>query len=332
MPSETIGTENPQLRADASDSAQMEARLLDLLRCPKCGGPVESGQAGDFDQVACRDCGASYPRISGIWRMLTPDRQQAHQAFLSGYVDLRKREGWVRDERYYLSLPMVPPADSAEGIWQIRRRSLAVLYGLVGNGDGRWALDLGAGCGWLSRYLTAHGYNTVATDLNPEGMDGLQGVELYMQHDHTWIGRVQASMDELPLADSSFSLSTVSAAVHYAPLGRTLAEVARVLQPGGMFVITDSPVYKDVASGRAMAAEQRERAQGLLGKPPAALPGGEGYLVEKELLDAMAASGFRPRLIYNESVPGRVRSLVRGHLAPAQREHARFPVVIGVRV
>jgi SAM-dependent methyltransferase len=272
--------------------------------------------------------------------MLSPEQQRAHDSFLASYTALRRQEGWERDDSYYLSLPYVPPDDSAALIWRIRRRSLAALDKALderqGAGSGReWALDLGAGCGWLSRHLSTRGYNTVATDLNIEGPDSLQGVQIFMDHDKNWIGRVQATMDELPFADDSFAVCVASGALHYAPLVKTLEQVCRVLRPGGLFFITDSPVYEDPEAGQAMAAEQRARAEGLLGEPPAPLPGGEGYFVKSELLNAMRTAGFSVRSVYTESTLGRLRSLLRDNVARrsgrSQREHARMPVVIGVK-
>src|SRR5205809_410742 len=181
------------------DPFEMEQRLLLMLRCPRCGGSLSAEHGGgEADEVACRQCGATYRRVSGIWRMLTPEQQVWYSSFISSYTTLREREGWVRDESYYLALPNVPPGDSAEFIWRIRRRSLSALERVIPPGEGKWALDLGAGSGWLSRYLAKWGYNTVAVDLNVEGADGLEGASVYMEHDHIWLARVQASMDALP--------------------------------------------------------------------------------------------------------------------------------------
>ncbi len=150
--------------------------LLRMLRCPQCGGPLESESACRKLEVAyCRLCGACYRRVSGIWRMLTAEQQQMYEEFLTSYTALRAREGWVRDESYYLSLPQVPNDDPAATTWRIRRRSLAFLEEAIDPGRGRWALDLGAGCGWLSRYLATRGYHMVAVDLNAGGADGLEG-------------------------------------------------------------------------------------------------------------------------------------------------------------
>jgi SAM-dependent methyltransferase/ribosomal protein S27AE len=314
------------------DLVEMERRLLLMLRCPRCGGSLSAESAGSVpEQVACRRCGATYRRVSGIWRMLTPEQQARYSSFISSYAALREREGWVRDASYYLSLPNVPPGDPAEFIWRIRRRSLAALERIIGPGQGRWALDLGAGSGWLSRHLAKRGYNTVAVDLNVEGADGLEGASVYMEHDHIWLGRVQASMDDLPFADASFALCAISAALHYAPCEETLREVYRVLQPGGQLLITDSPIFKDPEAGLVMASEQRARAGALLGYDPAALPGGEGYLVEEQLIASMWSAGFRVRLVTTEGLPAQARRVARRLVRPGSRDHARFPVVVGLK-
>lgn len=284
------------------------------------------------DEVCCGVCSTRYSRTAGIWRLLTEEQQQRYRNFIASYNTLRLCEGWVRDQGYYLALPDVPLGDKTEHVWRIRRRSLDRAGRLIGRGNGRWALDLGAGCGWLSRYLSGRGYNTVAMDLNTEGPDGLEGVRLYMEHDDIWLGRVQASMDSLPFADASFSLCTVSAALHYAGGERTLYEISRVLERDGLLLVTDSPVYRDEAAGQSMTEEQRGRITGLLKAPPPPMPGGRGYLVEAQVLSWLRDAGFEPHLEYSESLPTLLHNALRRWLEPGEREHACFPLIVERRL
>jgi SAM-dependent methyltransferase len=265
--------------------------------------------------------------------MLTGEQQKQYSSFLEGYPLLRRHEGWERDEAYYLALPTVPPGDPTSFVWNIRRRSLRVLDTLLARektSDSEpkaWALDLGAGNAWLSRHLTHLGYHTVALDLVVSGLDSLSGARLYIDHDGIWIGRIQASMSRLPLRDSAFALCAISAALHYADLQETLRSVHRVLQPGGLLLITDSPFYTHPEPGEAMAAERQAQINSTLGDHSPHLPGGRNYLVASNLLAELTRLGFSVQTIPTERSLGRLKRAITHPLRRAQREHAAFPVV-----
>ena len=306
-----------------------EEGLIERLRCPQCGGSLAGpSPAAATPQATCRGCGASYPQTAGIWRLLTEADTARYGPFLAQYRALRQREGWERGEiAYYLGLPEAPPGDPAAAIWRIRRRSFRRVQALAPPGGGRPALDLGAGHGWLARYLAQWGYRPIALDLNAAGPDSLAGAAVYLAHGGVWFGRVQASMDRLPLADAAFALCTSSGALHYADLRATVQEIARVLAPGGLLFITDSPVYTSDAAGRAMVRERSAQAQAQFGAAPA-WPGGAGYLVEAELRAALQQAGFAARFLAIERPLGRLKRLLLRRLRPGRREDARFPVVV----
>jgi SAM-dependent methyltransferase len=319
--------------------SNFESQLLHLMRCPLCSGSLAlpGPDTGRDIEARCLECEATYPRIGGIWRMLTQAEQEQYRSFLEGYPLLRRREGWERDEGYFLSLPNVPDDDPAAFVWGIRKRSLAILDRLLAeNGVGTkgtdtepWALDLGAGNGWLARHLTHRGYRTVALDLTVAGLDSLAGAQLYIEHDGIWLGRVQASMNRPPFTDTPFALCTISGALHYANEEETLKSVHRILKPGGLLVINDSPVYSNIEAGRTMAAEREAQIDSLLGTSPPDLPGGTNFLVEPELLARMARRGFSSRTIPVERPIGRLKRSLTRIANPRSRERARFPVIIG---
>ncbi len=309
-----------------NDWQDLEQTLTELLRCPKCGGPFEYRAVEDW--LICRECRAEYKREDGIWRMLTEEQRQRYRPFLESYRPLRQAEGWERDRRdYYLNLPNVPPADPQAAIWRIRRRSLARLERIIGPGNERWVLDLGAGNGWLSRRLVKFGFRVVALDLNAVGSDSLEGGRLYQEQDGKWFGRVQASMEELPFRAGAFDLCVASGTLHYAALEPTLQAVWRVLAVEGRFIITDSPVYSQAAAGEAMSAEYLDRARTRFGRE-AHWPGGPGFLSESELWASLRGQGFEVARYSVERWAGRVRRQLWRWLTPPRREEARFPVIV----
>src|SRR6185295_8068827 len=106
--------------------------------------------------------------------------------------------------------------------------------------------------------------------------------------------RVAASFDSIPLS-RRFDLEVFNASIHYSSnLSATLAEAARVTEPGGSVVILHSPFYRQEAAGETMVTEKRwamlrdhpERAGDLLAHPAIE------FLTARGLRDASAASGI----------------------------------------
>jgi SAM-dependent methyltransferase len=101
---------------------------------------------------------------------------------------------------------------------------------------GRWVIDLGCGTGRHTEALVAAGAaGVVALDLTPEMLDRarakLRGRPvLWVRH---------ALPDPLPFRDATFDLAVLGlVAEHIEAIGPALAEVARVLAPGGRCVLS----------------------------------------------------------------------------------------------
>lgn len=99
-------------------------------------------------------------------------------------------------------------------------------------------LDLGCGTGRYTVQFLARGYHVVGLDLSRAMVEVARGKAA----PHAGPGRwAQAEMAHLPFRDGSFDVVTcVLAAMHLAvsERPRVFAEVARVLRPGGRFVLT----------------------------------------------------------------------------------------------
>jgi ubiquinone/menaquinone biosynthesis C-methylase UbiE len=106
------------------------------------------------------------------------------------------------------------------------------------------ALDVATGTGHTALALAPHVARVVALDLTPEmlreaealiGARGIGSVELRTGDVH-----------DLPFPDGSFDLVTCRrAAHHFSDIRRALAEMRRVLRPGGRIVIDDRSVPED---------------------------------------------------------------------------------------
>lgn len=103
----------------------------------------------------------------------------------------------------------------------------------LGLAPGAPVLDLGAGTGKLTRALLAGGYDVVAV----EPLDALREVLA------TSVGaeRVRAGVAEaIPLDDASVDAVTVGDAFHWFDRPAALAEIRRVLRPGGGLALLSS--------------------------------------------------------------------------------------------
>ena len=156
-------------------------------------------------------------------------------------------------------------------------------------GDGLVVIDVGAGVGWLSNRLHELGHFPHAVDLTIDDDDGLGAARHYGP---PW-PRYQAEMDALPFADAQADVVVYNASLHYSTdYVRTLGEARRVLRPGGVVVIMDSPIYGRDEAGRQMVAERHadfERRFGTRSDSVASIE----YLTDAMLSDIGTRLGIR---------------------------------------
>jgi len=109
--------------------------------------------------------------------------------------------------------------------------------GLLGDLGGLRVLEVGAGAAQCARWLAGRGVAVVATDVSGGMLAGGR------RYDRAAAGRrvpmVQADARRLPFADGSFDVAfTAFGAIPFVPdADRVHAEVARVLRPGGRWVL-----------------------------------------------------------------------------------------------
>jgi 2-polyprenyl-6-hydroxyphenyl methylase/3-demethylubiquinone-9 3-methyltransferase len=92
-------------------------------------------------------------------------------------------------------------------------------------------LDLGCGAGFLSNALATHGHQVTGLDTTPENLD------IARAHDSTGtVSYERGDACQLPYADASFSVvCAMDLLEHVETPARLVAEVGRVLRPGGLF-------------------------------------------------------------------------------------------------
>lgn len=186
--------------------------------------------------------------------------------FGAAYALHRAAEGRACSVDELLSLPYLR-ASSLARQWGVRARSfdafMARLLRPLAARLGRplAVLDLGAGNGWLSYRVAAEGHRAVALDIRDDRIDGLGAAEPLIARVPGRIEAVVASFESMPLQPACMDIAVFNASLHYAiELGTALGEAARVVRPGGLLVVIDSPFYRSGADGAAMVAEKHKLA------------------------------------------------------------------------
>lgn len=163
---------------------------------------------------------------------------------MEDYRRLRFAEGYASaDPDFARRLPFRDTTGRNTAAWRLRAFHYVVVRAALGSlrcfQDGvPRVLDVGAGNGWLARRLAGR-YRVTALDVDATDL-GLGAIA------DPRVSRVRGDLEALPLGDETFDVVIAAAALHYAvDLPRALAEIARVLRPGGVLIIADSPFYGD---------------------------------------------------------------------------------------
>jgi len=153
--------------------------------------------------------------------------------------------------------------------WFVGRREL--VRGLLGRHLGRAPqrlLDVGCGTGRLAGELVAAGHRVTALDFLPEALAAARA-------DAPGVAILRAEAGRLPLAAGSFDAVTVLDVLEHVDDTAALAELRRVVRPGGLLVLT-VPAAPWLWSHRDAAAGHRRR------------------YTRRSLEAALAAAGFAP--------------------------------------
>ena len=109
--------------------------------------------------------------------------------------------------------------------------------GLLGDVRGRRVLEIGCGAAQCSRWLAAQGAQVVGLDLSGEQLAWSRAIDA---RTGSRVPVVQADATDLPFADASFDLacSAYGAVPFVSDPAAVMAEVARVLRPGGIWAFS----------------------------------------------------------------------------------------------
>ena len=215
----------------------------------------------------------------GVWDLLQPHRRPALDQFAADYAAVRIAEHRELTAAEVQTLPIVDPDHPLAEMWDQRARTFEQFCAAIAHVEPGHVIDIGAGCGWLAAHLANAGWQAAAIDVTVEGGDGLAAARYHS----TEIFLARAEMQVLPFASDTIDLAVFNASLHYAAdVSQALREAVRVVRPGGLLGVIDSPVFRDPTAGRAMVDEFDLHAKRSYGLPAAKLEG-PGYVTESDL-------------------------------------------------
>ncbi len=194
----------------------MTPLLESLLACPRCRGVLALGAGGEA--LTCAGCSARFPVIAGIPR-LNDGATERDPKIAAEWAAQGKAHALYTDDQMIMN--------------QLEECVLPRLVDWVGDVDGP-VLDLGCGVGFFGRSWVARGRAAIPLI----GMD-LQ-IKLLDEANTGYAARVEGDVHHLPMRDGSFGAVVFANALHHVsdPV-RALAEVRRILRPGGVVVAHD---------------------------------------------------------------------------------------------
>jgi len=154
----------------------------------------------------------------------------------------RNRAFWDADaDDYQAEHPPAPGAPPTWGVWRIPESELGVL----GDVTGLDVLELGCGDGRWSVALAAQGARVVGLD---QSRAQLRHARALVASTASGVRLLCGSGEAVPVADGSFDLVCCDhGAMSFCEPERSVAEVARVLRPGGRLVFSHTTPWPYLA-------------------------------------------------------------------------------------
>ena len=170
----------------------------------------------------------------------------------------------------------------------VRARMAAALQ-LIGPGPGT-VLDAGMGPGRLCTELARRNWTVSGVDAAEE-MVAVARRRLGEGADRLLVGEIEA----LPFPDGSFDVVAATGVLEYADVPRALAELARVLVPGGRAVVSYPNPHALPALWRSFVWYTAVRAvKRLLRMPHPSIPRGASAIPAPRFERLLAAAGLEP--------------------------------------
>jgi SAM-dependent methyltransferase len=247
----------------------MKPEFQKILRCTECNrGKVNLSE--HEQRAECEVCGAMFPFSEGALNMLRAPRAELLR-------ELRGEEIEKQERPHYKPGECIATPDI---FWE----DFQAIRGHVRLAEDALILDLGTGKGDFISQLADEGRSCVGVDLKVHNPELVKKMDIIL-----------ADMNNLPFFDEGFNLVVAASAVHHSyDLEKTFREAARVLKPGGQFMLLNEPLKGLLKNNRRFRHYRNpfihERA----------------YWLTTYILYAYSA-GLRPRLFFPKFIDNRLR-------------------------
>jgi ubiquinone/menaquinone biosynthesis C-methylase UbiE len=207
---------------------------LDMLSCPACraGSLARAGEA-----LVCETCGKPYPLEpdQGVAMFLPPDSAGEAKGNIQAWWGDLYRQLYAPTDKALTREGLAAQLLELEDLFR-RREMLAVVEMNLAELSGKRVLEIGPGGGAHSCLFAAKGAQVTALDITPERAISTAR-KLSLVGGGT--GRAyQGDGENLPFKDGSFDIVYSNGVLHHSTdTVRCIAEVRRVLKPGGRAVL-----------------------------------------------------------------------------------------------
>jgi SAM-dependent methyltransferase len=187
--------------------------------------------------LRCRACAHEARVEGGIVDLMheAPEFVVREADGLARFSAMMRSYGWDRDR--VLSLPYVQ-----DGYWYAQATAMHQTLHQNPFQPGDLVLDVGSNTCWASAMFVERNLRVVALDILTDAMQGLGTADLWMDAKNIHFERLRSVMFAPALASGAFDWVWCCEVLHHnhrENLERTLAELYRVLKPGGKLLVVN---------------------------------------------------------------------------------------------
>lgn len=307
----------------------MLRRSQQVLACPECGQPFSrslfSSDPVDAGTLVC-ESEHQFDIQAGMPMLVRESARDRVKRFAANFSQAWTRAGWGGlDLEDLVGLPYLSRGARHTADWQVKARSMEALWNVLEPRERPRVVDLGCGVGWLAHAMARRGHEVYATDILLDAGLGLGAATTFVRLGPSF-ERVWGELERPPFLPASVDAVVCNAALHYAQdLRAALAEIQRILKPGGILVVMNSPVYVEPESARRALEDFRGHLRTL--GASAEVTAAYHHFVAAELQDALATEiGMIDVAAFDPGRWFRLSRKMKGFLLGM--ELASFPILV----